>query len=82
MRWKSEVKVECRIGKEKENGSLVSNDEVSEGRACSLYTRDQQVESVSEILYYSKLLCQLNESGLRSVIKAGLHTLRLSIFTI
>lgn len=44
MRWKSEVKVECRIGKEKENGSLVSNDKVSEGRACSLYTRDQQVE--------------------------------------
>lgn len=44
MRWKSEVKVECRIGKEKENGSLVSNDEVSEVRACSLYTRDQQVE--------------------------------------
>lgn len=31
MRWKSEVKVECCMVSESETGSLLSNDEVSNG---------------------------------------------------
>lgn len=31
MRWKSEVKVECCMVNESETGSLLSNDEVSNG---------------------------------------------------
>lgn len=74
MRWKSEVKVECCIVKENELGSQVSSDEVSERRPMQrvLATGRLRCESGSEIKYFSKLLYQLNQSGLQSVIKAGL----------
>lgn len=41
MRWKSEVKVECCAVNDNEDGSLLSNDEVSE-RLTSI--SEQQVE--------------------------------------